>query len=114
MGPSAVRVANLNSRISSLGYNVADLGNIEVVQAETAAAGNSQAKYLPEIAAACGRLAATVSESLARGCLPLTLGGDHSIAIGTASGTSTDAVAELTVAVTTQMPASERLLPLPV
>src|SRR3974390_2564451 len=88
MGPSAVRVANLNSRISSLGYNVADLGNIEVVQAETAAAGNSQAKYLPEIAAACGRLAATVSESLARGCLPLTLGGDHSIAIGTASGVS--------------------------
>ena len=88
MGPSAVRVANLNSRISSLGYRVEDLGNIEVVQAETAAAGNSQAKYLPEIAAACGRLATAVGQSLARGCLPLTLGGDHSIAIGTASGVS--------------------------
>jgi arginase len=88
MGPSAVRVANLNSRISSLGYRVEDLGNIEVVQAETATAGNSQAKYLPEIAAACGRLATAVGQSLARGCLPLTLGGDHSIAIGTASGVS--------------------------
>jgi arginase len=88
MGPSAVRVANLNSRISSLGYRVEDLGNIEVVQPETAAAGNSQAKYLPEIATACGRLATAVGESLARACLPLTLGGDHSIAIGTASGVS--------------------------
>jgi len=88
MGPSAVRVANLNSRISSLGYLVEDFGNIEVAQAETASAGNSHAKYLPEIAAACGRLAAAVGQSLSRGCLPLTLGGDHSIAIGTASGVS--------------------------
>jgi arginase len=88
MGPSAVRVANLNSRISSLGYRVEDLGNIEVGQAETTSVGNSHAKYLTEIAAACGRVATAVGESLARGCLPVTLGGDHSIAIGTGSGVS--------------------------
>jgi arginase len=88
MGPSAVRVANLNGRISSLGYHVEDLGNIEVALAETTAAGDSHAKYLPEIAAACSRLAAAVHQSLARGWLPLTLGGDHSIAIGTAAGVS--------------------------
>jgi arginase len=88
MGPSAVRVANLNSRIASLGYAVEDLGNVEVAQAETASEGNASAKYLPEIAATCGRLAATVGQSLSRGRLPLALGGDHSIAIGTMSGVS--------------------------
>ena len=34
MGPSAVRVANLNQRIRSLGWEVEDLGNIAVEQAE--------------------------------------------------------------------------------
>jgi arginase len=88
MGPSALRVANLNGRIASLGYHVEDLGNIEVAQAETTSVGDSHAKYLPEIAAVSSRLAAAVSQSLARGRLTLTLGGDHSIAIGTAAGIS--------------------------
>jgi arginase len=88
MGPSAIRMANLNRRLSSLGYVVEDLGNVEVVQAETAAEGRSQAKYLPEIAATCSHLAAAVGQALQRGSLPLALGGDHSIAVGTASGVS--------------------------
>jgi arginase len=90
MGPSAMRVANLNGRIASLGYVVEDLGNVEAVQAETAPEGSSHAKYLPQIAATCHRLAATVAGSaLAAGKFPLTLGGDHSVAIGTAGGVST-------------------------
>ena len=62
MGPSAMRVANLNCRISSLGYHVDDLGNIEVAQAETAPPGDSHAKYLPEIAAVSAFLVTTVME----------------------------------------------------
>ncbi|HLK47609.1 MAG TPA: arginase [Bryobacteraceae bacterium] len=88
MGPSAIRMANLNRRVSSLGYSVEDLGNVEVVQPETAAVGSSQAKYLPEIAVTCNRLALAVEQALARGTLPVALGGDHSIAVGTASGVS--------------------------
>jgi arginase len=88
MGPSAMRVANLNGRIASLGYEVEDLGNVEAAQAETASPGDQHAKYLPEIAATCSRLAAAVGESLSGGRLPLALGGDHSIAVGTASGVS--------------------------
>ncbi|PWU09689.1 MAG: arginase [Terriglobia bacterium] len=88
MGPSAVRVANLAGRIGALGYSVEDLGNVAVVQPETAPEGNSQAKYLPEIAVTCHRLAEAVDQILARGHLPLALGGDHSVAIGTASGVS--------------------------
>ena len=88
MGPSAIRMANLNRRVASLGYAVEDLGNVEVVQAETTPEGSGQAKYLPEIAATCSRLAAVVGKALERATLPLALGGDHSIAVGTASGVS--------------------------
>src|SRR3954454_7508269 len=88
MGPSAVRVANLHGRIASLGYEVADWGNIPVEQKEAAPEGDPHAKYLDLIASACGTLALRVSEALTQGHLPLVLGGDHSVAVGTVSGVS--------------------------
>jgi len=88
MGPSAMRVANLNARVGSLGYTVEDLGNVPVDQAEALPEGDASARYLPQIAATCGRLAAVVEQALARGSVPLVLGGDHSVAVGTASGVS--------------------------
>ncbi len=86
MGPSAVRVANLNSRVAALGYQVEDLGNVPVEQAEASPEGHPRAKYLPQIAATCERLGALVSQTLERGAVPLVLGGDHSVAIGTTGG----------------------------
>jgi len=88
MGPSALRVANLNRRLASLGYVVEDLGNVQVEQAESSPEGDPRAKYLPQIAAACDRLATAVGETLARGGVPLVVGGDHSVAIGSVSGVS--------------------------
>jgi len=88
MGPSALRVASLNARLKSLGYDVEDLGNIHVEQAEAWPEGDPAAKYLPQIAAACDELAAVVQSALSRGAVPLVLGGDHSVAIGTVSGVS--------------------------
>ena len=88
MGPSAVRVANLNSRIQSLGYEVEDFGNVPVRQAEASPSGHPQAKYLPQIAATCESLALQVSRTLEDGSMPLVLGGDHSVAVGTVSGVS--------------------------
>src|SRR5579871_1349756 len=82
MGPSAMRVANLNARLQALGYEVEDLGNVPVEQAESLPEGPSRAKYLPQIAATCQRLAVLVEQTLARGSMPLVLGGDHSVAIG--------------------------------
>src|ERR1700674_5849882 len=78
MGPSALRVAKLNARVASLGYEVVDLGNIPVEQAESGPKGNPRAKYLPQIAAACGLLAETVEGALSQGQVPLVVGGDHS------------------------------------
>jgi len=88
MGPSALRVANLNARVASLGYEVEDRGNVPVEQAEAAPEGHPRAKYLPQIAATCQRIAASVEDVLAAGAIPLVLGGDHSVAVGTVSGVS--------------------------
>ena len=52
MGPSAVRVANLNERLESLGYEVTDAGNISVRNPEMLAITDRKLKYLPEIAEA--------------------------------------------------------------
>src|SRR3954465_3737319 len=83
MGPSAVRVANLNGRIAELGYEVEDWGNIPVEQKESWPEGEPHAKYPGQIAAACDLLAARVEEALAGGRMPIVLGGDHSVAVGT-------------------------------
>jgi len=88
MGPSALRVANLNARVAAMGYEVEDLGNVPVEQAEASPEGYPHAKYLPQIAATCERLAALVGETLVRGSVPLVLGGDHSVAVGTVTGIS--------------------------
>src|SRR6202451_2823387 len=89
MGPSAVRVAGLGRRLAVLGYDVTDLGNIAAAQPEAVDdAGPSEAKYLPQIAASCERLGELVAQALANGKMPLVLGGDHSIAVGTVAGVS--------------------------
>jgi arginase len=86
MGPSAVRVANLNQRLRELGYEVTDLGNLPVRNAEMMHVADRRLKYLPEITEACQRLAERVEAVLESGSIPIVLGGDHSIAIGTISG----------------------------
>jgi arginase len=86
MGPSAMRVANINKRVASLGYEVEDLGNVPVDQPESLPEGPRHAKYLPQIAATCLRLANIVERVADEGKAPLVMGGDHSIAIGTVAG----------------------------
>jgi arginase len=88
MGPSAVRVANLNRRLAGLGYEVEDFGNVPVIQRESQAEIHSRAKYLPQIVATCTHVAEMVDRALGDGKFPLVLGGDHSIAVGTVSGAS--------------------------
>src|ERR1017187_2560433 len=80
MGPSALRVASINARLKSLGYEVEDLGNIGVEQAEAWPEGDPQAKYLPQIAAACDQLAAQGQDARSRGAMALVVGAEHSLA----------------------------------
>jgi arginase len=86
MGVSAIRFANLGQRLSELGYAVEDLGNLVVEQPERAPVGPRNARFLSQIASACARLAEIVDAAARAGKLPLVLGGDHSVAIGTVAG----------------------------
>jgi arginase len=88
MGPSALRIARLNDRLASLGYQVEDLGNVTVDQPETSPSGPTQARYLPQIAHTCARLSELVEGAAGRDRATLVLGGDHSIAVGTVAGVS--------------------------
>jgi arginase len=86
MGPSAIRYAGLQERIESLGRVCVDHGDVRVAVPEATDVGDPRARYLDSIKTSCGRVAALVAEARAGGFLPLVLGGDHSIAIGTLGG----------------------------
>lgn len=88
MGPSAIRVAGLNQRLAALGYDVTDAGNINVRPPEMMREGDKKSKYLHEIAEVSQLLADRVEGILEEGGIPIVLGGDHSIAIGSVAGLS--------------------------
>jgi arginase len=86
MGPSAIRYAGLEERLTSLGYDVRDHGNVETAVPEATALHDERARFLPEIKETCARIAAKVVEEAEAGAMPLVLGGDHSVALGTLWG----------------------------
>jgi arginase len=86
MGPSAIRYAGVEERLTGLGYTCVDWGNVETAVLEATAVQDERARYLPEIKAACTHVARLVEVALDDGQLPLVLGGDHSIALGTLGG----------------------------
>jgi arginase len=88
MGPSAIRYAGINERLALLGHAVRDGGNVTVPLAEQYAAPppHERLRYLEPILAVNRELAARVAAAVAEGALPLVLGGDHSLAIGSVAG----------------------------
>jgi arginase len=90
MGPSAIRYAGLSERLARAGIDVEDRGNVEAALAETRPRGVDKARFLDEILETCLRIAAEVERARSDGRVPLVLGGDHSVAIGTLSGLAVD------------------------
>jgi arginase len=88
MGPSAIRAAGLNSVIKGLNHHVEDAGNVQVKIAEEQPFGDRRAKYLNEISETCQEVANRICQTLDEGQFPISLGGDHSVAVGTVSGIS--------------------------
>jgi len=86
MGPSAFRVAELDQRLKELGHDVEDAGDVRVEIAETHDPGDPRLRYLREIRGTCESVRDIVGLAMERGRLPVLLGGDHSIAMGTLSG----------------------------
>ena len=86
MGPSAIRYAGLDARIRELGRGCLDWGNVEAAVAEAVPEEDERARYLPEIKRTCERIAQRVAHAARDEYVPLVLGGDHSVALGTLSG----------------------------
>lgn len=90
MGPSAIRYARLHEELSSLGYAVDDVGDIDVPVVETLKTNGGEPGGLHHLGAiheACNALAERLA-ALSEEEYPIILGGDHSISIGSVSGLS--------------------------
>lgn len=85
LGPGALRYAGLAARLEELGYTVHDSGNLTVPVRESLAH-ERQHHYLPSIRKVCEEVCLAGQEAIAQGRIPIFLGGDHSIAIGTVAG----------------------------
>jgi arginase len=86
MGPSAIRYAGLGERLARLGISAADWGNVHTTLRETTEVGNRDARFLDQIRETCERVAEQVRAAAEADSLPLVIGGDHSVAIGTLGG----------------------------
>src|SRR5215208_2053148 len=86
MGPSAIRYAGLEERLTALGVDCVDRGNVATAVAEATAEHDPRARFLPAIRATCERIAGLVGAALEEDRVPIVLGGDHSIALGTLGG----------------------------
>jgi arginase len=86
MGPSAIRYAGLDVRLRELGREVADWGDVRAPAPETTEEGSPDCRYLAPIKEACERVAVLVEDAVNQSHVPLVLGGDHSIAMGTLGG----------------------------
>jgi len=82
MGPSAIRYAGLDRRLSQMGLEVEDWGNIQTPIVEATSLSDEHARFLPEVKAICEQVAKLVRKALEQGAFPLVLGGDHSVALG--------------------------------
>ncbi|MBM0868961.1 arginase [Staphylococcus auricularis] len=89
-GPDAIRYAGLLNRLKDLDLTFNDKGNIQVpkIDLERYLSEQEDARNLPEIVEVSKTLSDATSESVAQSHFPLTLGGDHSLAIGSISGIS--------------------------
>ncbi|QTQ17304.1 arginase [Treponema parvum] len=87
MGPAAIRLAGLQSRLEQLGHKIVGYRSTVKIESEDyKKEGNPKAKYLLPIVAACTQLAREVESIAEREEFPLILGGDHSIVLGSLAG----------------------------
>ena len=89
MGPSALRIAQIGTRLRELGHTVDDGGNLLVPDRSSLQGMRSPLDYLPTITEVCEELARRTADAVREGCAPLVLGGDHSLAAGSVAGVAT-------------------------
>ncbi|MCW2921711.1 MAG: rocF [Thermoleophilia bacterium] len=86
MGPSALRLTSMTQRLTDLGIDVVELGNVLVRTRGLVDSGAGDAHFVEEILRACDAAAQMTVDAVERECVPMLLGGDHSVAIGSLRG----------------------------
>jgi arginase len=86
MGPTAMRIADLDKRLAELGHRITDFGNVGGPDRSTAKHGDEKIRYLDDILKMCRNIAEQVSLCVSRKMFPLVIGGDQSVSIGTFGG----------------------------
>ena len=89
VGPSAIRYAGLTERLEKLHYRVMDCGNI-AVPVRSSLPTDPSTNFADPIRCVCEELYTAVAEAITAGDVPLVMGGDHSIAIGSVGGATHD------------------------
>lgn len=85
MGPAAYRIAGIGPAMRDLGYTVEDRGDLRPEPASDLA-DMPRAKNLPVVGAFTRAIEAATYEAAAGGAVPILLGGDHSLSMGSVSG----------------------------
>ena len=88
MGPSAVRIAGIGERLTALGHEVHDYGDVDTPTQETTPPGDPRQRYLGEIARVCQALHDQLRDVLLEGGTPIVLGGDHSLGAGSVAASA--------------------------
>ncbi|MCC8932947.1 MULTISPECIES: arginase [Rhizobiaceae] len=85
MGPAAYRIAGIASALSELGYSVEDRGDLRPAPAADLPE-KAEAKHLPIVGAFTRAIEAATYTAASNGTVPILLGGDHSLSMGSVSG----------------------------
>ncbi|RCW25980.1 arginase [Ciceribacter lividus] len=85
MGPAALRIAGIGQMLQELGYRVSDAGDLRPGPAADLRT-NPKAKNLPIVGAFTRLLEKTTFDAACADSLPVALGGDHSLSMGSVSG----------------------------
>ena len=84
LGPEALRVAGIEDMLRRLDVEVRDMGNIDGPPNPSDAPKDGY-RHLKEVTEWCRKVYDQVGHALDAGLLPLVMGGDHSLAIGSIS-----------------------------
>jgi arginase len=86
MGPSAIRYAGLQAGLEALGLRVIDRGNVQVPIQETCRVSDPRLRYIDCIVPVTRRVMGKTAGAARLGHIPITLGGDHSLSLGSVRG----------------------------
>ena len=86
MGPAAYRTAGLGEELAALGYGVTDLGDAVPDPVDWPTTGPGNARRYAEVAGWARRLHRQARDLAGSDALPIYMGGDHALSLGTLTG----------------------------